>query len=166
MFNYKYLLAVPLLMLNINAHTATKQTEIELNFTHTPFVKFIGTAAGSNRMFDNNDIAVWIYPVNVDLGTLGLESNIHGDCAVNFSTANNFSLLHTLSGNYLTQYKVLYQSQEFGVNANPTLSMPCNTLATSIQFKATGIVVGNLWEEGLIQSGIYRDIVNVVVTTQ
>ncbi len=165
--HYSKCLSVALLLsLNTSAYSATNQTEIELNFTHTPFVNLVGTAPGSNRMYDNNYIADWIFPVNVDLGTLGLASNILGGCGVNFSTANNFDLLHTVSGASLTQYKVLYHSQEFGINTNPTLSIPCNTVPTAIQFRPTGIVFGNFWEAGLIESGIYRDIINVVVTTQ
>jgi len=166
MSHYKYLSAAFLLVFSMNAHTATKQTEIEFNFKHTPFVKFIGTAPGSNRMYDNNDIANWIYPRMVELGTLGLASNILGDCDINFSTGNNFDLLHTVSGNSLTQYKIYFQSEVFASVVNPTLTIPCNTLPTSIQFKPSGIVFGNIWESVLIQSGIYRDVVNVVVTTQ
>ena len=166
MCNYKYLSVFFLLLVSGSASTATKQAEIDLSYTYTPYVTLVGTAAGSNRMYDNNDIADWIFPRIVDLGTLGLESNILGDCTINFSTANSFDLLHTVSSASLTQYKVLYQSQEFGLSANPALTIPCNTLPTTIQFIPTGIVIGNFWEAALIQSGVYRDTVHVSVTTQ
>lgn len=156
------------LFLLASSHTfsATDQTDIEFSYTYTPYVKLIGTAPGSSRQYDNNDIANWIFPSIVDLGTLGLESNVGGSCDVNFSSLNNFDLLHTQSGNSLTKYKLLYQSQEFGLSSNPTLSIPCNTVPTTIEFTPTQIVFGNLFPALLIESGIYRDVVTVVVTTQ
>ena len=166
MINNKYLLGLSFFFLTSGTNAVTKQTEIEMSYTHTPYVKLIGTAPGSNRVFDNNDIANWIYPVNVDLGTMGLDSNIPGDCDVNFTTLNNFNLKHTVSGSSLTSFEVLYRSEVFGTATNETLTMPCTSVPTSIQFKATGIVFGNIWEAYLIQSGTYSDTVNVVVTTQ
>ena len=148
------------------SHAASDQTDIELSLTHTEYVKLTGTAPGSSRQYDNNDIANWIFPSVVDLGTMGLESNVGGNCDLNFSTLNNFQLLHTVSGNRLTKYKILYQNQEFGRTSNPTLTIPCTTLPTTIQFTPTQIVFGNIFPALLIESGNYRDVVTVVVTTQ
>ena len=153
-------------LLSSQAYAATDQTDLELNYTYTPYVKFVGTAVGASRQYDNDDIANWIFPSVVNLGTLGLESNIGGSCDINFSTLNNFDLLHTVSGSSLTKYKILYQAQEFSLDNNPTLSMPCTSIPTDINFEPTQIVFGNLWPELLIESGIYRDVVTVVVTTQ
>ncbi len=148
------------------AFAATDTTDINISVTHVPYVKFIGTAPGSSRFYGNNDIANWIFPSIVDLGTLGLESNVGGNCDINFSTINNFRLLHTVSGNSLTKYKIIYQSQNFSDTSNPTLSLPCSTLPTTIEFAPTQIVWENLSPSILIQSGIYQDVVTVVVTTQ
>lgn len=148
------------------AFAATDQTGIDISVTHAPYVTLIGTAPGSTRYYGNNDIANWIFPSIVDLGTLGLESSVSGNCDINFSTANNFRLLHTVSGNSLTKYKIIYQSQDFRDTNNPTLSIPCNTVPTNIEFSPTQLVFGNLFPALLIESGVYRDIVTVVVTTQ
>jgi hypothetical protein len=158
--------ALSLVLLSSIGLATTDQADIELQFTHTPYVSLTGTAPGSSRMYENTDIANWIFPTVVDIGTLGLDSNVPGDCDVSFSTLNNFDLLHTVSNASLTQYKLLYQSQEFGLANNPTLSIPCNTTPTMFQFKPTGIVFGNFSAASLIQNGVYRDVVTVVVTTQ
>jgi len=160
------LVIMAFLFSNSALNAATDQTDIEFSYTYTPYVKLIGTAPGSSRMYGNNDIANWIFPSVVDIGTLGLESNVGGDCDMNFSTLNNFNLLHTVSGNSLTKYKILYQSQEFGLDSNPTLSIPCNTTPTTMQFTPTQIVFGNLLPSLFIESGVYRDVITVVVTTQ
>ena len=153
--------------LNSLAYAAdSKQVDIELQITHTPYVHFTGTAPGSHRMYDNNDIANWIYPTLVNIGTLGLESNMTGNCDISFSTVNNFDLLHTASSRSLTQYEIFYQSHVFGRTNNTLLTTLCNTAPTALEFKATGIVIGNFWEEVLIQSGVYRDIITVTVVTQ
>ena len=145
---------------------ATDTTDININVTHAPYVKFIGTAPGSTRYYGNNDIANWIFPSIVNLGTLGLESSVSGNCDINFSTTNNFKLLHTVSGNRLTRYKIIYHAQDFSETNNPTLTIPCNTVPTDIEFSPTQIVFGNLFPALLIESGVYRDIVTLVVTTQ
>ncbi len=148
------------------ANAASDRTDIEFSYTYTPYVKLIGTVPGNSRQYGNNDIANWIFPSVVDLGTLGLESNVSGNCDITFSTLNNFRLLHTVSGSSLTPYKILYQSQEFGLASNPVLSIPCNTTPTTMQFTPTQIVFGNIFPALLIESGVYRDVVTIVVTTQ
>ena len=155
-----------ILIVSSNAFAATDTTDVDISVTHTPYVNFTGTAPGSSRFYGNNDIANWIFPAIVDLGTLGLESNIGGNCDINFTTLNNFDLLHTVSGNSLTKYKVIYQGQDFSQTSNPQLSIPCTTLPTTIEFSPTQIVFGNLFPQLLIESGIYQDVVSIVVTTQ
>ena len=167
MINVKTLIASGILLATgAVAFAASDTTQIDLSVTHVPYVKLIGTAPGSSRFYGNNDIANWIFPSIVDLGTLGLETNVGGNCDINFSTLNNFDLLHTVSNNSLTPYKILYQSQEFGPATNPTLSLPCDTVPTTIEFTPTQIVFGNLYPALLIEAGVYSDTVTVVVTTQ
>ena len=167
MINHSKILIASLLLASTSTViAATHSTNVDVSVTHAPYVKLIGTAPGSSRFYGNNDIANWIFPSIVDLGTLGLESNIGGNCDINFSSVNDFDLLHTVSGNSLTKYRVIYQSQSFSQTSNPTLTIPCNTLPTTIEFSPTQLVFGNFLPSLLIESGIYRDIVTVVVTTQ
>ncbi len=155
-----------LLMPNAISFAATDTAVISMSTTYTPYVSFTGTAPNSNNAYGNNDIANWIFPSIVDLGTLGLESNMGGNCDINFSTQNNFDLLHTVSGNSLTKYKVIYQSLEFNDTTNPTLTTPCTTLPTTMEFSPTQIVWGNLSPTTWIESGFYQDVVQITVTTQ
>jgi len=161
-----YLLPCLLTTLQAPLFAATDQTDIDIEVTHAPYVNLIGTAPGSTRYYGNNDIANWIFPSIVDLGTLGLESSVSGNCDLNFTTTNDFKLLHTISGNSLTKYKIIYQSQDFLATSNPTLTIPCNTAPTTIEFSPTQIVFGNIFPALLIEAGVYQDVVTVVVTTQ
>ncbi|MEE9326853.1 MAG: hypothetical protein V3U71_06105 [Cocleimonas sp.] len=167
MIKLKTILAALLCAPQVLIYAATSdQTEIDINVTHTPYVKLIGSAPGSSRFYGNNDIANWIFPSIVDLGTMGLESNVAGNCDMNFSTINNFRLLHTASNNSLTKYKVIYQNTDFSITNNPTLNIPCNTIPTTIEFSPTQIVFGNIFPALLIEAGIYQDTITVVVATQ
>ena len=148
------------------AFSATKQAEIDVQVTHTPYVNFTGTAPGSTRTYDNDDISNWIFPIDVDIGTLGLESNISGNCSINFSTLNNFDLLHNNTTSSLIRYKILYRSLEFGRANNPPLTMLCNTNPSLLQFKADGFYFGSFLGGAFMQSGLYSDIITITVVTQ
>ncbi len=162
------LAGVCLLLISSNlVHAATKSKSINLNLSYNPYVKFVGTAAGSSNTYSNNDIAFWIFPSVVDLGTLGLESNINETCDISFSTSNNYRLRHTVSGQNLTNYKLTYRTLDFSQTSNPALSVPCNTtLPTTLKFTPTQFVWAN-WNPAItMEQGIYKDIVTVIVTTQ
>ena len=163
----KALITPYVLLIFVASSFATTDTAIiNLSTTYAPYMKFSGTAPGSSRSYGNSDIANWVFPNSFDLGTLGLESKISGDCDINFSTQNNFSLLHTISSSNLTKYKVIYQSQEFSGTSNPTLTTPCTTLPTTMKFAPTQLVLGNSSPTALIESGVYQDVVNITVATQ
>ncbi len=147
------------------AFAATDSGQLNFKVSYAPYVTLIGTAPGSTRVYDNDDIANWIFPSVVDLGTLGLESNIPGNCNITFTTINDFELLHTLSSNSLTQYKLLYQSQEFSNTSNPILSTPCSTIPTTLEFTPTQIVWPNIFPSVTMEHGIYQDTVTLVVTS-
>ncbi len=142
----------------------TDSTDITISHTYIPYVNFIGTAPGASRFYDNDDIVNFIFPITVNLGTMGLESNVSGDCDLDFTTANDFSLRHTLSNQNLANYEVLYEGQSFSQNNNQTLSIPCNSTPTDIDFRILGLSLAGF--DFLIPSGIYQDVVTVTVTTQ
>ncbi len=145
-------------------NAATDSTEITLSHTYEPYVKFTGTAPGASRFYDNNDVADYIFPVQVNLGTMGLASNVSGDCDLDFSTLNNFKLLHTVSNQNLSNYSIMYQGQSFEEISNPQLTIPCNTTPTDIDFILNGPTLAGI--DFYIAAGTYRDVVTVTVTTQ
>lgn len=142
----------------------TDSTDITISHTYTPYVNLIGTAPGASRFYDNDDIVNFIFPITVNLGTMGLESNVSGDCDLDFTTANGFRLLHMVSGQNLANYEVLYEGQSFSQSANPGLTIPCNTTPTDIDFRILGLSLAGF--DFLIPAGVYQDIVTVTVTTQ
>ncbi len=151
-----------------SSFAATDTTVINMSSTYTPYVNFTGTAPGSSRFYSNTDIVNWVTPSVVSLGTLGLESNVGGNCDISFSTQNNFKLLHTISSSNLTEFKIIYQNTDFDSASSPTLTIPCTTPATPLEFTPssgsffTNLLIGF----SFIPSGIYQDIVNITVTTQ
>lgn len=147
-------------------YAATEHTDININVIHDEYVRIIGSAAGSSRFYSNEQIANWIFPNTVDIGTIGLESNIAGDCDLNVSTLNNFQLLHTVNSEKLTKFKVIYGTQEFSETSNSTLTLPCNSTPSQIQFAPTELVFGNLFPSLLIATGTYSDTITLVITTQ
>lgn len=151
-----------------SSFAATDTTVINMSTTYTPYVNFTGTAPGSSRFYSNSDIVSFVTPNVANLGTLGLESNISGNCDINFSTINNFRLLHTVTGNNLTPYTIIYQNNNFNSSSSPTLTLPCTTPATSLEFTpSSGSFFTNLFIGlAFIPSGIYQDTIHITVTTQ
>ena len=145
-------------------YAANDQTEIELSVTHTPYVKFTGTAPGASRFYDNNDVVPILFGALTNLGTLGLDSNVGGNCNINFTTVNNFALKHTENGNIFGDYNIEYKNNTFGKSSNSQLELPCTSDATDLNFIITGPSLGG--NDLLLAAGVYQDIVSVVVTTQ
>ncbi len=143
---------------------ATDETVIELSHTYTPYVNFTGTAPGASRFYDNDDLVNFIFPLTVNLGTMGLESNVGGDCDLEFSTQNNFELQHTIIPTTGGDYTINYQGQSFNSSSNPILTTPCTTAPTDIDFILNNLTI--IGFDNAIPAGVFQDIVTVVVTTQ
>ncbi|MGK0270887.1 MAG: hypothetical protein ACI88H_001538 [Cocleimonas sp.] len=150
-------------ILNV-ANATTDSTVIELSHTYTPYVNFTGTAPGASRFYDNDDLVNFIFPLTVVLGTMGLESNVGGNCDMEFSTLNDFELKHTVIPTSGAEFTINYQGQTFTKGNNPTLTTPCTTSATDISFELNNLTL--IGFDNFIPSGLFKDIVTVVVTTQ
>lgn len=173
LFN-KAVIAIISTFFSCSAFAATDETVIDLSYTYTPYVNFIGTAAGASRFYDNGELASGFNTIWVNLGTLGLESNVPGNCDLSFTTVNNFTLLSTssnggnLGGGSIGAYSLRYRNQVFGNAANPSnldTSLPCSSLATPIDFKLNRNF-SFIGFNRAIRAGVYQDIVNITVTTQ
>lgn len=151
-------------LFSMPALAASDTTVIDISHTYTPYVNFTGTAPGASRFYDNDDLVNFIFPLNVVLGTMGLESNVGGDCDLEFSTLNNFELKHTVIPTTGGDYTINYQGQTFGSANNPILTMPCTTTPTEISFILNNLTI--IGFDNAIPSGVFQDIVTVVVTTQ
>jgi hypothetical protein len=159
-FPIKILLS-SLFSFSVGVALAADTTTVELEVTHTPYVKLLGSVVGASKFFSVTDIK----PVGggrpkVTVGFLGLESNISGSCTVDFSTQNNFKLRHIVSNQRLTRYILKYRGQKIKKNA-PTIVLPsCNLNLRPLKLKRKGPFKNNP------QAGIYQDIVTITVTTQ
>lgn len=142
----------------------TDKAVIDISTSYAPYVNFTGTAPGASRFYDNDDLVNFIFPLSVNLGTMGLESNVGGNCDINFTTANGFQLLHTINNRNLGDYTIQYKGEVFSQSSNPQLELPCTSSATDLNFILNGISFSGF--DFFIDAGIYQDIVNVVVTTQ
>ena len=166
-FNKPPILALISLITCCFAYTAfatSNTTSINLSYTFTPYLNFTGTAPGESRTYDNDVITNSGFPIPVNIGTMGLVSNVGGTCDLNFKTANTFKLLHTISGNNLGNYKIRYRGLEFNETNNPQLQLPCTSDATDIDFELNAFGFSNI--DPFLDSGIYRDVITVEVTTQ
>ena len=149
-----------------SVYAVSDSTAIDISHTYTPYVKFTGTAPGSSRFYSNSVLTQGQTPLADNLGTMGLESNLIGNCSLDFTSDNTFKLLHTVSGVNLGDYTLRYSGLEFNEANNPQLELPCTSAATDLDFilnNKSKIGIGN---GKFIAAGIYQDIIHVVVTTQ
>ncbi len=147
-----------------SSNAASDSTVINLSYTFASYVSLTGTAPGASRFYDNNDLVNLSSALSVNIGTMGLESNVGGICDMEFSTVNDFKLIHTLNGNSLGGYIIQYEGEVFSEVSSPILQLPCTSSATDINFKLNSASLVGF--DFFLASGIYQDIINVEVTTQ
>ena len=141
---------------------ATDSSQINLAVTRVDYVKLTGTVVNASRTFSVQDIK----PVGnrrrgprVELGTLGIESNMPGNCDLEFSTQNRFKLRHIISNKRLTRYRLRYRNKRITRRRN-RMTLPCNVINSPLEFQSRGRFRNN------VEPGIYRDVVTITVTTQ
>lgn len=159
------MMTVMLVTSSVQLNAARESTNIEISAVFDEYVRLVGTAVGASRFFSADDVRSIgkgnkaVGPSH-SLGTLGLASNMVGNCTLNFTTQNNFSLLHIVNGQKLASYELNYQSTVFAAGSPSDMLLPCNTVPESLNFNT----VGNFKKKP--KAGVYQDIVNVVVTTE
>jgi len=142
------------------ALAANKTILIELEVTHPPYVSLLGSAVGISKFFSVDDIK----PLSGDsplltIGLLGLESNISGNCTLNFAS-NKFTLRRIPDGKRLTTYRLKYDGVLFDKKNTSLVLKSCNKGLSPLEFQRTGDFGKK------VQAGIYQDIVTITVTTQ
>lgn len=150
------------LFLAVTAYAAEDSVSINLSVAHTQYVTLTGTVVGASRTFAESDIkpaANGQEGPTVELGTLGLASNVPGNCALSFTTANNFRLRHLDTNKSLTAYSLFYDGQNID-KKNGEITKSCNSAASPLTFSTNKNYQKN------VQTGIYQDKINIVVTTE
>lgn len=153
---------------NNYVHAADDSTQIRLSYKHIEYLNFTGTAVGAAKDFSANELI----PANssgqstissnqsINLGTLGLNSNIPGDCTLDFSTSNNFRLVHQTLGQTLTSYQLNYRNTNISQGNSNQIVLPCTSPLSNIGFKATDAI------SNAPTKGVYQDIVRITVTSE
>jgi len=147
------------------AFAVDKQITLDLEVVHIEYVKLVGTVVGATRSFDVSEVM----PLGnsktgptVSLGMLGIESNIAGNCTLDFASADGkFRLMHTVSlKKLLTRYSLYYDGKEIN-SKNTSMVLPsCDIPLSSLDFVATG----NFAKKR--EAGFYSDTVTITVTTE
>ena len=150
-------LLVPLLSVMMGAvYAATDSSIVQIQVKHFEFLKIVGTAAGINKTIAVDDIRSGNI---VNIGSLGLESSIPGDCTLDFVSSNikKFSLQHSQGKQILSYYQLDYKG--YTITSDTTMILPCKTATTALDFKALGTVKKNP------RAGLYSDTVTITVTS-
>ncbi len=161
------ILSVSLLLLSsvFSLKAAQDTTDIHINTNVPEYLNFIGTAAGVTKYYTVEEIEFTggtnRGPI-ISLGTLGLESNMLGNCDIEVSAKNNFRLRHVTTNDRLTHYRLRWKGEV--MSGNPVRSnqftTTCSSSADVISFQTVAYFNPNP------QAGLYQDIVTVTVTTQ
>jgi len=145
------------------AFALDKQKTLDIQVVHTEYVKLVGSVIGATRTFDVWDIEPIGWNNNgqlVTLGLLGIESNVAGNCTLDFSTVNNFKLRHTVSNKRLARYILRYKGKKIRKN-KPTIVLPsCNIAPKALKFRTKGNFRQNR------EAGFYSDTITITVTTE
>ena len=141
-------------------YAATDSSTINLQVVYAPYVKIIGTSLGK-KVIDVSDIRANNV---VNIGVLGLESSIIGDCSLTFASSKGFKLEYSQGKQILADYQLEYGPDIITndvtiIASDVTLVMPCNTPAAPIGFKATTKVKKNP------RPGMYSDTIILTVTS-
>ena len=97
---------------------------------------------------------------SVSLGTLGVKSN--GDnCALKFSSLNDFSLIHDTSGSLLKRYQLSYLGRRAASNTEPAIALDSCVISTQI---LTFNTYGNMPDT--MEEGWYQDRVTITLTAE
>ena len=147
---------------SVSSLATTDTADINLSFKHTNYVNLTGTVVGVTRFFSVDDLK----PIGnrfgqkVTLGTLGLESNMIGSCTISFTSVNDFKLRHIVTNKRLANYRLFYRGKKVTRRRNEVDTPGCNITPTALKLST------NKRFRKRVKSGIYQDIVTIVVTTE
>jgi len=145
------------------SYAATKSGHIQIAVGQFSYVNLKGTVVGAFKHFTLDEIkptgnrrkGPWL-----KLGTLGLDSNVSGNCDLEFTSLNNFKLRHTQTNQLLSKYRLKYRNHRI-TRKNNLISLPCKRKNKPLRFQSIGRI-----QNRVITAGTYRDILTITVTTQ
>lgn len=145
------------------SYAATKSGNIQLAVGQFSYVNLKGTVVGAFKHFTVDEIqpsgnkrrGPWL-----NLGTLGLQSNVSGNCNLEFTSLNNFKLRHTQTNQLLSKYRLKYKRKRI-TRRNNHITLRCRARKRALKFQSIGKI-----QNQVIPAGVYRDVITITVTTQ
>jgi len=143
------------------AIAATDTTDIEILVTKDAYVNFIGDLQGNvTKTLSLADVN----GTTTTLGTLGTESNTTGTCTVDFTSDNDYKMVHDVDAAMFlhgaNNYSIDWQNTSItSGNANSVILANCNNAASDFKMITPAL-------PAVVIAGTYKDTVHVTVTTQ
>lgn len=161
MKNFAPILASTALIIFSNAAIAATDTQtIDIEVIQGTYAELTGSAVDGN--VSNVSMNSITANTTSSLGTLGVNSN-GSNCSLAFSTLNNYSLKHEVSGAQLKRFYLSYLGSNISSNndadANVDLAS-CVMAASALNFKSTGDT------PAVIEAGTYKDTVTITLTAE
>jgi len=138
------------------AFAATNSKTVQINVTEGPYVTLTGTAITA----PTSDFLTTNLGTAQTIGTLGFDSNVTGNCVVEFVSANAYDLLHAGTSAKLVDYKITYDTTDIIDNTNNTVTKDCLTATPSALSW-----ISTTPPPATIAAGTYTDTVTITVTT-
>jgi len=142
------------------AIAATDTKTIDLEVVQGTYAELTGSAVDGNiNNININDITA---SNTTSLGTLGVDSN-GSNCAIEFSTLNNYRFNHETSGATLKTYFLTYLGTNVFSNADTNGRMAlasCAEAASALTITPSGDTLAT------IQAGTYKDTVTITLTAE
>ncbi len=139
----------------------TDSSQIIINVTKGDFVNFTGTVDSAAAA--NLSIAE-VTNTSTSIGTLGLESNVAGDCTVAFTSTNAYKLMNgPIALHGAGTYSLAWNGSTINATS-PSVTIAgtsCNLANTAMSIVTTGLTPANT-----VVAGTYTDTVSMTVTTQ
>jgi len=143
------------------SYAATKSGNIQIAVGQLSYVNLKGTVVGAFKHFTVDEIkpngnrrkGPWL-----KLGTLGLNSNVSGNCDLEFTSLNNFKLRHTQTNIVLSKYRLKYKNNRI-TRQNNRITVGCNINNKPLRFQSIGKI-----QNRVIDAGVYRDVLTITVT--
>ncbi len=138
---------------------ATDTVDIVINVTKNEFINITGDV-GASPTVELLDTEVDGVPAT--LGSLGVESNVSGDCNINVVSDNTYELLHTVSGT------ALHGGSPYSVSWAGATFSPSNTAAINITNCTEAISDVTMINPTMVatEAGTYSDTLHITVTNE
>lgn len=142
------------------AIAATDTKTIDIEVVQGTYAELTGSAVDGNvNNINMNSITA---NTTTPLGTLGVSSN-GSNCSLAFSTLNNYSLKHEISGTELKKFRLKYLGNTIASNGDADANIvldSCVMADSALNFVTYGET------PAVVEAGTYKDTVTITMTAE